>query len=81
MKPMLGLLDGVLLPELQTWAGQYQCGQASTRHMPIDDLARLVHSHNSLSVGGGGGCVCCYIDNLISKCCYFHGCWKTGYCY
>lgn len=55
---MLGLLDGVLLPELRTWAGQYQCGQVSTRHMPIDDLAHLVHSHNSLLVGGGG-CVHC----------------------
>lgn len=54
MKPMLGLLDGVLLPELRTWAGKFQCGQASTRSMPIDDLAHLVHSHNSILVGGGG---------------------------
>ncbi|KAK4323490.1 hypothetical protein Pmani_005805 [Petrolisthes manimaculis] len=48
VKPMLGLLDGVLLPGLQTWAGQYQCGQASTRHMPLADLAHLVHSHHNL---------------------------------
>ena len=49
VQPVLGQLEEVVLPALHRQAGLYQCGDASTRHLPVNALQTLLHTHPTSS--------------------------------